>query len=129
MRSRLYEGVLRHRRVAPRKHEFSYRVFMPYLCLDELHMYIFVEGYGSVIADDGSEEKIVIGEELGWRAYTGSRVVEISASSDCRLIKIRADDYLALLKSTPQLNYQTRKRLVIEGDDKVDWLLGEVPIY
>lgn len=36
MRSRLYEGVLRHRRVAPRKHEFSYRVFMPYLCLDEL---------------------------------------------------------------------------------------------
>ena len=99
------------------------------LCLDELHMYIFVEGNGYVIADDGGEEKIVIGEELGWCAYTKNRVVEISASSDCRLIKIRADDYLALLKSTPQLNYQTRKRLAIEGDDKVDWLLGEVPIY
>ena len=36
MRSRLYEGQVRHRRLLPREHEFSYRVFMPYLCLDEL---------------------------------------------------------------------------------------------
>lgn len=36
MKSRLYEGLLRHRRLAPRQHEFEYRVFMPYLCLDEL---------------------------------------------------------------------------------------------
>lgn len=36
MKSRLYEGVVRHRRLHPRNHEFSYRVFMPYLCLDEL---------------------------------------------------------------------------------------------
>ncbi len=36
MRSRLYEGVVRHRRLHPRSHEFSYRVFMPYICLDEL---------------------------------------------------------------------------------------------
>jgi len=36
MKSRLYEGVLRHRRLSPRQHEFQYRVFMPYLCLDEL---------------------------------------------------------------------------------------------
>lgn len=36
MRSRLYEGVIRHRRLHPRSHEFSYRVFMPYICLDEL---------------------------------------------------------------------------------------------
>lgn len=36
MKSRIYEGVLRHRRVAPRQHEFEYRVAMPYLCLDEL---------------------------------------------------------------------------------------------
>jgi hypothetical protein len=34
-----------------------------------------------------------------------------------------------LLKSTPQLNYQTRKRLTLEGDDGVDWLLEEVAIY
>ena len=27
---------MRHRRLLPRSHEFSYRVFMPYLCLDEL---------------------------------------------------------------------------------------------
>ena len=36
VKSRLYEGVLRHRRVSPRGHEFQYRVFMPYLCLQEL---------------------------------------------------------------------------------------------
>jgi uncharacterized protein len=36
MRSRLYTGLLRHRRHRPRVHAFSYRVFMPYLCLDEL---------------------------------------------------------------------------------------------
>ncbi|MCB1709973.1 MAG: DUF1365 domain-containing protein [Halioglobus sp.] len=36
MRSRLYEGVVRHRRLHPTPHEFSYRVFMPYICLDEL---------------------------------------------------------------------------------------------
>lgn len=36
MKSRLYEGVLRHRRVSPRQHEFRYRVAMVYLCLDEL---------------------------------------------------------------------------------------------
>lgn len=36
MKSRLYEGVIRHRRLHPHSHQFSYRVFMPYICLDEL---------------------------------------------------------------------------------------------
>jgi uncharacterized protein len=36
VKSRIYEGVLRHRRVSPRQHEFQYRVAMLYLCLDEL---------------------------------------------------------------------------------------------
>jgi len=36
VKSRIYEGVVRHRRVSPRHHEFHYRVAMPYLCLDEL---------------------------------------------------------------------------------------------
>mgnify|MGYP001818069068 FL=1 len=36
MNSRLYEGVVRHRRLQPRHHEFSYRVFMPYIDLDEI---------------------------------------------------------------------------------------------
>jgi len=97
--------------------------------LDDTHMYIFVEGFGSIVHADNSEEKIVNGEELGWRAYTDSRTVEMSASSDCGLISIDADAYRELLKSTPQLNYHTRKRLAIEGDEKVDWLLGEVAIY
>jgi len=36
VKSRLYKGIVRHRRVTPRNHQFQYRVFMPYLCLDEL---------------------------------------------------------------------------------------------
>ena len=97
--------------------------------LDDSSLYIFVEGFGSIVAEDGSEEKIVIGEELGWRPYTDNRAVEISASTDCGLIKIESSAYQVLLQSTPELNYQTRKRLTLEGDDRVDWLLGEVSIY
>ncbi len=36
MKSQLYQGWLRHRRFLPRTHEFSYRVFMPWICLEEL---------------------------------------------------------------------------------------------
>jgi len=97
--------------------------------LDDSKLYIFVEGFGSIVHDDGSEEKIVNGEELGWRPYVGSRAVQMSATTDCGLIALDAGEYQALLKSTPQLNYQTRKRLSIESDDKVEWLLGEVPIH
>jgi len=97
--------------------------------LDEAHMYIFVEGYGSIVHTDGSEEKIVNGEELGWRAYTDSKSVEITATTDCGLISIDAAAYRELLKTTPQLNYHTRKRMTIEADEKVDWLLGEVAVY
>ncbi len=99
------------------------------LWLDEQHLYVFVEGFGSIRHADGREEKIVIGEELGWRPYISPRAVEMTATSDCGLISIDAGEYLKLLKTTPQLNYQTRKRLTIEGDDAIDWLLGEVAIY
>ncbi|MDZ7784593.1 MAG: DUF1365 domain-containing protein [Halioglobus sp.] len=36
MKSRIYEGIVRHRRHGPRSHQFSYRVAMPWLCLDEI---------------------------------------------------------------------------------------------
>lgn len=36
MNSCLYTGLLRHRRHLPRPHAFSYRVFMPFIRLDEL---------------------------------------------------------------------------------------------
>lgn len=36
MTSRIYTGLLRHRRHHPRAHAFSYQVFMPFLRLDEL---------------------------------------------------------------------------------------------
>ena len=97
--------------------------------LDDDHLYIFVEGFGSILNADGSQDKIVNGEELGFRPYSANRSVEISATTNCGLITIEANAYQQLLKSTPQLNYQTRKRLTIEGDDSVDWLLGEVEIY
>ncbi len=97
--------------------------------LDDTHLYIFVEGFGSIVHQDGSEEKVVDGEELGWRAYTDARPVEMTATTDCGLISIDATAYRELLKSTPQLNYHTRKRLTLEGDDKVDWLLGEVATH
>ncbi len=99
------------------------------LWLDDGHLYVFVEGFGSIRHDDGSEEKIVNGEEFGWRPFTSSRAVEISASTDCGLVAIEASKYQALLMTTPELNYQTRKRLVLEDDDQVDWLLGKVEIY
>jgi DUF1365 family protein len=36
VKSKLYTGTLRHRRHLPREHSFRYRVFMPYLHLDEI---------------------------------------------------------------------------------------------
>ena len=36
MNSCLYEGTVNHRRIAPRPHDFSYRLFLVYLDLDEL---------------------------------------------------------------------------------------------
>ena len=36
MKSCIYEGQVRHRRFSPRRHEFSYRLYMMYLDLDEL---------------------------------------------------------------------------------------------
>ena len=36
MKSAIYEGWVRHRRVSPSQHDFTYKVFMPYLRLDEL---------------------------------------------------------------------------------------------
>jgi CRP-like cAMP-binding protein len=98
------------------------------LQLDDASSYIFVEGDGSII-HDGSEQKIVIGEELGWRPYAQSRVAEITATTDCGLITIEAEAYRQLLLSCPQLNYRTRKRLIRNDSEQVDWLLGEVAIY
>ena len=99
------------------------------MTMDDLHLYIFVEGNGSVTNSDGSTAKAVIGTEYGWRPYTTNNPVEISAKSNCGLIKLAAENYLDLLKSVPQLNYQTRRRLAAENSDAADWLLGEVSTY
>ena len=70
--------------------------------LEDTHMYIFVEGFGSIVNDDGSEEKIVNGAELGWRPYTENRAVEMTATTDCGLITIEAEAYQQLLLAAPQ---------------------------
>ena len=97
--------------------------------LDDEHQYIFVEGFGSIVGDDGCQKKVINGEELGWRPFVPNRPAEIVATTDCGLICIESNALQELLMSTPQLNYQTRKRLILEGNDNIDWLLGEVAIY
>ena len=99
------------------------------MLLDDEYLYIFVEGRGTFGNEYGSDETIVIGEEFGWRPYADIRSVEMKAITDCGLIAIAVDVYHQLLKTTPELNYQVRKRLVLESHDQVDWLLGEVDIY
>jgi CRP-like cAMP-binding protein len=81
------------------------------------------------VTDDGSQQKILNGEELGWRPFVENRPAKMTATSDCGLICIEATAYQQLLMTTPQLNYQTRKRLIANGEDSIDWLLGEVAIY
>ncbi len=99
------------------------------LSLGESCYYIFVEGDGAVIDADDTEARVNNGEEFGWRPYIDNNPVELKATTDCGLIQIDAEKYMALLKSVPQLNYQTRKRLANENSESADWLLGEVPIY
>ena len=82
-----------------------------------------------MIGTDGERERAVPGEELGWRAFLEALPVEIVADTDCGLITIEAREYIELLRSIPQLNYQTRKRLLLEADSPVSWQLGEVSIY
>ena len=99
------------------------------LLLDDSHLYILIEGEGRVSNGDGSKEKTVVGAEYGWRPYTYSNPVGLVAETSCGLIKLKAETYLDLLASVPQLNYQTRKRIAAENPEAADWLLGEVPIY
>ena len=99
------------------------------LLLHDSHLYIFVEGSASIINADGIKSNALVGDEFGWRPYAQNNPVEFDATSDCGLLKLNADQYLDLLKSTPQLNYQTRKRLTLKHSEKVDWVLGEVEIY
>jgi CRP-like cAMP-binding protein len=99
------------------------------ISLDDSHLYIFVEGDARITNSDGSTTKAVTGNEFGWRPFTNSKPVELYATDNCGLIKLEAETYLDLLKTVPQLNYQTRKQLAAENPEGVDWLLGEVPIY
>lgn len=48
MNSAIYEGWVRHRRFSPKPHDFSYRVFMAYLDLDELpHLFDGAVGWSA----------------------------------------------------------------------------------
>ena len=99
------------------------------LILDISHFYILVKGSGTVINASGVKTNAVLGDEFGWRPYTQNKPVEFRATIDCSLLKLKAENYMELLKTTPQLNYQTRKRLILEGSEEIDWMLGEVDIY
>jgi len=99
------------------------------LFLDDSHLYIFVEGSASIIDSNGINTNAEFGVEIGWRPYAQDYPVELNANTDCSLLKLDTKLYLELLQSTPQLNYQTRKRLVQESAEDVDWVLGQVDIY
>jgi len=92
--------------------------------LDASHVYILGEGSGSA-----NEVTASIGDEYGWCAYTGDHTAEFHADRKCCFIKIAAAKYQQLLDSTPQLNYQMRKRRVQQSTVPVDWLLPAVAIY
>ena len=101
--------------------------------LDESHLYIFIEGHATIKkamrSNNKTVDKVIPGDEFGWYPFTKNNPVEILAHDDCGLIKLEAEAYLALLHDVPQLNYQTRKRMVKEQRSDIDWLLGKVEIY
>lgn len=99
--------------------------------LNESHLYIFVEGDATIknTDDRAISIQLIPGEEFGWHPFTENNPVEIIARSDCGLVALEAEAYLTLLHHVPQLNYQTRKRLVKAQPSDIDWLLGEVETY
>jgi CRP-like cAMP-binding protein len=97
--------------------------------LDDSHLYLFVEGEGTVLTAEITQEAVNKGDEFGWRPFTENNPAVLAANTDCGLLKLEAEAYLNLLYEVPQLNYQTRKRLIEEQRSGIDWLLGEVKTY
>jgi CRP-like cAMP-binding protein len=98
--------------------------------LDVTHLYLFVEGEGTILtAADNTEQFANKGDEFGWRPFIENNPATLVANTDCGLLKLEAEVYLSILHQVPQLNYQTRKRLVEEQRHTIDWLLGEVKTY
>jgi CRP-like cAMP-binding protein len=97
--------------------------------LDDSHLYLFVEGEGTVMTAELTQLVANKGEEFGWRPFTENSPTLLAANTDCGLLKFEAEAYLNLLHEVPQLNYQTRKRLVEEQKSDIDWLLGKVETY
>ncbi|MCP4490335.1 MAG: cyclic nucleotide-binding domain-containing protein [Gammaproteobacteria bacterium] len=87
------------------------------------YLYILCNGEGVI---DG--QTCYQGDEFGWRAHGQHYIGEFRADSDCYLIRVDAREYQHLLNDTPQLNYQTRKRMVQQSPELASWLLGEVPV-
>ncbi len=98
------------------------------LKIDNSYLYIFIKGEASIVGDN-SGYSLITGEEMGWIPFKSNRALQIEAKSDSLLIRFKAQDFRRLLKTIPQLNYQTRKRHLIEAEDHTKWLLGEVSIY
>jgi hypothetical protein len=92
-------------------------------------LYLFVEGQGTIQTTEITQRAANKGDEFGWRPFTENNLAVLVANTDCGLLKLEAEAYLNLLHEVPQLNYQTRKRLVEEQRPGIDWLLGEVETY
>ncbi|MFT5502884.1 MAG: hypothetical protein ACI845_002891 [Gammaproteobacteria bacterium] len=96
--------------------------------LDQDHLYIFVEGEAVVLDSDGVGQTVKIGKELGWRPYSPNQPAEILAQGDCGLLMLDSTGYLELLQTCPELNFNTRKRLMSDPQESPNWLLGIVNI-
>ncbi len=97
------------------------------LWIDRHQVVIFVEGDAHKV-DAPDEKPLNTGDAFGWHPFEAAESVEIHAQTNCGLLRMDAEDYEALLETTPQLNYQIRKQFVASQDERPDWVLGEVDI-
>jgi len=86
--------------------------------------YIFSSGDANL---DGTS--LSMGDEFGIKPFSTPVTGKLVASQETSLMVFSSEKIAALLKETPQLNYQLRKFRVNRKDPAVDWLLGEVETY
>jgi len=86
--------------------------------------YIFSSGDANL-----DRTSLAMGDEFCIKPFSTPVTGKLVASQETSLMVFSSEKIAALLKETPQLNYQLRKFRVNRKDPAVDWLLGEVETY
>ncbi|MEM6483764.1 MAG: DUF1365 domain-containing protein [Pseudomonadota bacterium] len=125
MKSRLYTGILRHRRHIPKVHSFQYRVFMPYLRLDEVESVLSLSRWWSTSRfaparfrrDDfiGDPDKSIDGE-------VRTRVFEETGKTPCGPIYMLANLRYFGLQMNPLVCYYCFN----EDESQLEYLVAQV---